>query len=172
MKRYALNAAIILSMALAANAEPIMKENSCAKKLMKMKGEKGPYNHAAKEPFPQGYFLVNANMPFLVGTILFHPQGDTLKLNKKQLDAVVALQKKTVPEAAKAAARIKKMELELAESALGKNSDLTKLDTLVDEIARAKAELTKAHLRCIAKVKKILSEEQYRHLLELAKAKK
>jgi hypothetical protein len=75
-------------------------------------------------------------------------------------------------EAAKAAARIKKMELELAESALGKNSDLTKLDTLVDEIARAKAELTKAHLRCIAKVKKILSEEQYRHLLELAKAKK
>jgi len=159
-------------MATLSSAKPILEKNDCAKKLMKMKGEKGPYNHAQKEIFPQGYFLVNSNLPFLVGTALFHPKGDELKLNDKQIEAIMALQKKTVPEAAKAAKKIKDMELRLARESLEEKKDPSSLDSLVDEIAKAKAALTKAHLRCIEEIRQILNEEQFRHLLELARAKK
>ena len=138
------------------------------KKLQKAAGEKSPYYRAKKEVFPKDYFLVSQNLPFLVGVTLFHPNSDTLKLEKKQLDALVEMKNTTVPAAVKMAKKIKTMELELAKATLEDKKEPKSLYELVEKISTARAELTKAHLACIHKVQSILSDEQYATLLKLA----
>jgi len=154
------------------SAKPNMEMNKEAlKKMQQMAGEKSPYYRAKSEAFPKDYFLVNQNLPFLVGVALFHPQGDRLKLSPEQMKEIMALKKSTVPAAMKAAKQIKEMEKKLAAGILEEGKSPETLDPLVDKIAAARAALTKAHLRCIAKMRKILSPEQYRTLLELAASK-
>jgi len=63
------------------------------------------------------------------------------------------------------------MELKLANNILDTNSTPESQAKLVDEIAKAKADMTKAHLKCIDTVKHLLSPEQFKTLLELASSK-
>jgi hypothetical protein len=142
------------------------------KKLAQMAGEKSPYYRAEKENFPKDYFLVSQNLPFLVGAALFHPESDKLKLTKEQLDKLVNMKKTIVPVSAKMAKRVKALELELAKNILEKNVTPESQAKLVDEIAKLKADMTKAHLSCIDTVKKLLSPEQFKTLLELVSNKK
>ncbi len=155
-----------------AMANPNLEKNpENIKKLQKMAGEKSPYYRAKKEVFPKDYFLVSQNLPFLVGVSLFHPNSDTLKLSKKQLEELIEMKNTTVPAAAKVAKQIKTMELELAKASLEEKKEPKSLDELVDKIAKARADLTKAHLDCIHKIQTILSDEQYATLLKLASSK-
>ena len=142
------------------------------KKLAKMAGEMSPYYRAKKEDFPKGYFLVNQNLPFLVGAALFHPNSDKLNLTKEQLDKLVEMKNTIVPQSAKMAKKVKDMELELAKNILETNATPESQYKLVDEIAKAKAEMTKAHLKCINDVKHILTPEQFKTLLGLVSKKK
>ena len=155
-----------------AMANPNLEKNpEMMKKLQKIAGDKSPYYRAKKEVFPKDYFLVSQNLPFLVGVALFHPNSDTLKLSKKQLEEIIDIKKTTVPASVKMAKEIKTMELELAKASLEEKKEPKSLAELVDKIAKARADLTKAHLACIHKIQTILSDEQYATLLKLASSK-
>ncbi len=66
--------------------------------------------------------MVSQNLPFLVGTALFHPESDKLKLSKEQLDKLVEMKKTIVPVSAKMAKKVKGMEIELAKAILDTNA--------------------------------------------------
>ncbi|SFV54978.1 Cytochrome c, class I precursor [hydrothermal vent metagenome] len=163
---------IISTLALLLNgtamADANLEKGAGAQKLAKMAGEKSPFYRTAKEAFPKDYFLVNQNLPFLVGVSLFHPNSDTLNLDKKQLEAIIELKNSTVPKAAKVAKEIKAMELELAKASLDDKKEPKSLNELVEKISKARTALTKGHLECIHKIQTILSDKQYATLLKLA----
>ncbi len=159
--------ALMLSGNVMANAN-LEKNPESIKKLQKAAGEKSPYYRAKKEVFPKDYFLVSQNLPFLVGISLFHPNSDTLKLDKKQLKAIIEMKNTTVPVSVKIAKQIKMMELDLAKASLDEKKDPKSLNELVEKISQARTNLTKAHLACIHSIQKILTDEQYATLLKLA----
>jgi hypothetical protein len=150
-------------------AKPNLQKNpENVKKLTQMAGEKSPFYRAEKEVFPKDYFLVSQNLPFLVGVALFHPESDKLKLSKEQLEELVEMKKSVVPQSAKMGKMVKSMEIELANAILSENKSPESQTKLVEDIAKAKADMTKAHLSCIDRVKKLLSPEQFKTLLKLA----
>jgi len=162
--------AIMFSSSLMAN--PNMQKNpEGIKKLAQMAGEKSPYYRVKKEVFPKDYFLVSQNLPFLVGTALFNPNSDKLNLTKEQLAKFIEMKKTVVPVSAKMAKEVKAMELELAKAILEDKKTPESQYKLVDKIAKVKADMTKAHLRCINSVQKILSPEQFKTLFDLASHK-
>ena len=121
-----------------------------------------------KEVFPKDYFLVPKNLPYMVGLSLYHPQSSTLNLNDNQIEKIQKIKKSTVPAVLKVAKEIKKLELELAKNIAIEDKEPKSQYELVDKIAKLKADLTKAHLRCISDVKKILTKEQFEKLLQYA----
>ncbi len=162
-------AGVALLLSTNAIADANLKKNpDNVKKLQQAAGEKSPYYRTKKEAFPKDYFLVSQNLPFLVGVALFHPNSDALKLDKKQLEAIVEIKKTTVPVSVKMAKEIKAMELKLAKAILEEKKDPKSLYELVDKISKARTDLTKAHLSCIHKIQSILSDAQYKVLLKLA----
>jgi len=135
-------------------------------KLEKMAGDAGPF--MGKENFPKGYFLISQNLPFLIGLALYHPASSDLELSQEQIDALVKYKDSATPMLAKLALKIKTLELEIVSGIAlkydgGKASDYF---AKVDEIAKLKVDLTKAHLKCIEHVKKMLTQEQYEELLD------
>ena len=135
-------------------------------KLEKMAGDAGPF--MGKENFPKGYFLIPKNLPFLIGLALYHPASSNLELTQAQIDALVKYKNSATPKLAKKALRIKTLELEVV-SGIALKYDGSKASDYfaqVDEIAKLRTELTKAHLKCIEHVKKILTQEQYEELLD------
>ncbi len=163
--------AIALSSSLV--AKPNMEKNpEGMKKLSAMAGDMSPYYRAAKEDFPKDYFLVSNNLPFLVGTALFHPNGDSLNLSKEQLAKFAEMKKTIVPVSAKLAKEVKALEMQLAKAIVVEKKTPESQSALVDKIAKIKADMTKAHLNCIHDVQKLLSDEQFSTLLKLASHKK
>jgi len=131
-------------------------------KIAKMAGEVSPFNK--NENFPKDYFLIPKNLPFALGLVLHHPESSTLGLSKEQIDKLVTMKKDKKPAIVKESKEIKKMELallDLLEKGEGTNKDVTKeMSELVDAIAKKKAELTKAHLKCVIDVQNVLTKEQ------------
>jgi len=154
-------------------AKPNMEKSpEGMKKLAAMAGEVGPYFRGKKEVFPKDYFLVDRNLPFLVGAALFHPQSDTLNLKPEQLKKLAEMKKTIVPASAKMAKEVKAMELELARAIVVDKKSPESLNDLVDKIAKAKADMTKAHLNCIHDVQQLLTPEQFNQLIKLVSHKK
>jgi len=135
-------------------------------KMEKMAGDAGPFT--AKENFPKGYLLITKNLPFLVGLSLYDSSSSNLELSKKQIDELVNIKNTLMPQLAKTALVIKKLELEIV-NAIALKHNVVKAETFyahVDKIAKLRADMTKAHLRCIEHVKAILTDEQYEELLD------
>jgi len=173
MKKSALLTSIVLTLGMGAlSAAPNLEVGDGAAKLAKMAGEISPYYRAAKEDFPKDYFLVSQNLPFLVGVSLYHPNSDSLKLDKEQLEKIIKLRDKTVPAAAKVAKEIKALETKLAKEILEEKKAPKELEQLVDEISSLRTALTKAHLECIHDIQQVLSAEQYAQLMIVAATKK
>jgi len=168
MKKITLLTTLALTLSISLFAQPNMQMGEGAKKLAKMAGEKSPYYRASKEAFPKDYFMVNQNLPFLVGLSLFHPNSDQLKLTKDQLDKLVEMKNTTVPAAAKVAKQIKTMEFELAKAMIEENREPKTQYELVEKISKLRTDLTKAHLDCIYNIQKVLSPEQFKTLITLA----
>ncbi len=168
MKKLTLILATALTMGTAMAAPNLKMDQLGMDKLAEMAGDKSPYYRAEKESFPKDYFLVSQNLPFLVGASLYKPTSDTLKLDEKQLAAIIKLRDKTVPAAAKASKVIKAMEMDLAKGALEDKKSPEEQSQLIDKIAKARATLTGAHLQCIHDIQGILSAEQYTQLLKVA----
>jgi len=171
MKKITLLTTLTVTLATSLFSQPNMQMGEGAKKLAKMAGEKSPYYRASKEAFPKDYFMVNQNLPFLVGVSLFHPNSDQLKLTKEQLDKLVQMKNTTVPAAAKVAKQIKTMELELAKAMIEENKEPKTQYALVEKISKLRTDLTKAHLDCIYNIQKVLSPEQFKTLITLATQK-
>ncbi len=150
----------------------MQKSPEGVKKLQAMAGEKGPYYRAKKEVFPKDYFLVSQNLPFLVGAALFHPNSDTLKLSKEQLEKLKEMKNTVVPVSAKMAKEVKALELKLANNVVKEGKDSKSQAELVKKIADLKTKMTLAHIDCINKVQKILSKEQFAQLIKLVSNKK
>ncbi len=135
-------------------------------KMEKMAGAAGPFT--VKDNFPKDYLLIPKSLPFLVGLSLYNPNSSDLELSQKQIDALLNIKKTVMPKMAKIALKVKKLELDIvSELALKHNS--VKAEVFydkVDEIAKLRTELTKAHLNCIVKVKALLTDEQYETLLD------
>jgi cytochrome c len=172
LKKLVLITTLSLGLMTSLMAEPNMKMGEGAKKLAQMAGEKSPYYRADKEAFPKDYFMVNQNLPFLVGVSLFHPQSDKLNLSKEQLDKLVKMKNTTVPAAAKIAKEIKTMELQLAKAMIEEHKEPKSQFELVEKISKLRTNLTKAHLQCIYDIQNVLSAEQFKTLITLATMKK
>ena len=173
MKKSVILTSVVLTLGMGVlSAAPNLEVGDGAAKLAKMAGEMSPFYRSAKEDFPKDYFLVSQNLPFLVGASLYHPMSDTLKLDKNQLDAIIKLRDKTVPQAAKVAKEIKALETELSESILEDKKSPKELGELVDKISGMRTALTKAHLECIHDIQQVLSAEQYAQLIKVASTKK
>jgi hypothetical protein len=69
------------------------------------------------------------------------------------------------------AKEVKAMELELAKEIVVDKKSPESLNDLVDKIAKAKADMTKAHLNCIHDVQQLLSAEQFNTLIKLVSHK-
>ncbi len=137
-------------------------------KIAKVAGKAGSF--ARSESFPKGYFLIPFNLPYLAGLTLHHPKSSSLGLSKKQIGKIKTIKKNTVPKVLKIAKEIKTLELEIAKE-IGlkyKSVDAKELFPKVKKIGQLRIKLTKAHLRCIEKVKAILTKEQYNKLLKYA----
>ncbi len=172
-KNLLLATALSVAVATQGVAKPnAQKDPEAFQKLMKMGGKTGPYYRAQKEDFPKDYFLVSQNLPFLVGTALYHPNGDTLKLSKEQIEKLQNMAKTIVPVSAKMAKEVKNMELQLAKAVVEEGKDPKSQEELVKKIAAAKEKMTMAHLDCIHTVQGLLSKEQFTTLLKLASRKK
>jgi len=171
MKKIALITSLSLAFSTLLMAAPNMQKGEGAKKLAQMAGEKSPYYRAKKEAFPKDYFLVNQNLPFLVGVSLFHPHSDLLQLSKAQLDQLIKMKNTTVPAAAKVAKEIKAMENELAKAMIEEHKTPESQYALVEKIAKLRTDLTKAHLQCIYDIQKVLSPEQFKTLMKLVTMK-
>ncbi len=171
MKKLGLITAISVALTGVILANPNMQMGDGAKKLAQMAGEKSPYYRAKKEAFPKDYFLVNQNLPFLVGVSLFHPNSDQLKLSKEQLAKLVEMKNKTVPAAAKVAKEIKALEMQLAKAMIEEGKTPESQFELVDKISKMRTDLTKAHLKCIHDIQKVLTPEQFKTLIKLATTK-
>ena len=171
MKKIALLTTLSLTLVSSLMAAPNMQKGEGAKKLAQMAGEKSPFYRAKKEAFPKDYFMINQNLPFLVGVSLFHPQSDKLNLSKEQLDQLIKMKNTTVPAAAKVAKEIKTMESELAKAMLEEHKNPKTQYELVDKISKLRTDLTKAHLQCIYDIQNVLSPEQFQTLLKLATMK-
>jgi hypothetical protein len=135
-------------------------------KLKKIAGNTGPF--VVKEDFPKSYFLIPKNLPYLIGLSLYHPSSSELNLSKEQITALLKVKKELTSYIVEVGLKVKKLELEVVNdiSLKHKSVKAQNLYAKVDEIAKLKADLTKAHLRCIEKVKSILSAQQYEDLLD------
>jgi Spy/CpxP family protein refolding chaperone len=142
-------------------------------KMAKVAGEPSPFNK--NENFPKDYFLIPKNLPFAIGITLHHPRSSELGLSKEQIAKIVELKKSKKGAIVKSAKEIKDLELKLLnmlESKEGKLTKVTKeMSDLVDEIAKRKAELTKAHLQCIIDVQNVLTKEQRAKVADIIGAK-
>jgi len=131
-------------------------------KMAKIAGEPSPFNK--HENFPKDYFLIPKNLPFALGLTLHHPKSSELGLSKEQIAKLVELKKSKKGAILKEAKEIKDLELKLLGMLESREGNLTKvtkeMSDLVDEIAKKKAELTKAHLQCIIDVQNVLTKEQ------------
>lgn len=150
-------------------AAPVVEHQSFHKKLAEIAGQKGAF--AANERFPKDYFLVVKNLPFLVGLSLHHPASSSLNLTQEQVAAIKAIKEETVPGVLEQARMIKKLELELAQNIVFEQMPPKSQYDLVDDIATRQAALTKHHLVCIAKVRAVLTDEQFNTLVGYAAAK-
>lgn len=172
-KRLLLTAITTIALTSTLSAKPNMEKSpEGMKKLAAMAGEMGPYFRGAKEVFPKDYFLVSQNLPYLVGTALFHPKSDTLNLKPEQLKKLQEMKTTIVPVSAKLAKEVKALELQLAKEIVVDKKDPKELAPLVEKIANIKTTMTKAHLDCIHTVQGLLSAEQFDTLIKLASHKK
>ena len=143
------------------------KQNVIVKEVSKIGTQQGMFTDG-KENFPKDYLLVHNNLPHLIKLSLYDPNRSILKLSQKQIDNLVEIQKKQFDKLINMSKKVKSLELQLAQNIAIDNNTAQSQYELVEQIARIRIDLTKIHLKCITKVRKILTKEQYKKLLTYA----
>ncbi|MEA1955485.1 MAG: hypothetical protein U9N02_03215 [Campylobacterota bacterium] len=148
-------------------SDPVIPKGDFNVKLIKMAGTPGEFINQ-KETFPRDYFLINNNLPFLLGLSLHHPMSSSLELSKKQIEIISKIKQKRMPYIIKNSQDIKLLELKLAQNIVRNTNTVKSQYELIDAISKLKTDLTKTHIQCINDVRDILTKEQYEKLLQYA----
>jgi hypothetical protein len=106
-------------------------------------------------------FLING-MPHLTNLVKKH--WDELNLTKKQKLELIATRKRTKSILRKSLPQIEKLEKEIKIETLGDKS-LQGTLVKISKLAKLKAKLSKAQVKCIRKTKEILTPAQLQQLL-------
>lgn len=130
-------------------------------KLAKMAGPLGPF--AKAERFPKSYFLIQHNLPFMVGLTMHHPMSKSLKLSDEQKVGIKKIKDATIPVVVKAAKQIKEKEVVLAQAFID-GASVADMEKMVESISAMRTKLSKKHLLCIHQVREILTPEQFKTL--------
>ncbi len=107
-------------------------------------------------------FLIIGKMPHL--TRLVKSNWDKLDLTKEQQEKLIKLRKETISNIKSLTPKIRKLEKEVAKSAL-LGDEPKSLKDKVNEIAALKAKATMVHIKCIYETKKILTPKQLEKIL-------
>ncbi len=148
--------ALISIVALSAIAEPTVSKDNFTKRSIKEVHEK----------FPGDYFLIHKNIPHYMRIFGNYENDPALSLSETQKKELQMLREKVVIYVSELALKIKEMELRVQKQLIFENRSALKLEPLVNEIAKLRAELTLAHIDCIEKVKSIITEKQHQFFLD------
>lgn len=109
-------------------------------------------------------FLMNKRaLPHMTKVLVHNWDKATLGLSEDQKDKLIDVRVDTMSTVGKLKKQLKVLEADIME-ALVDGEDPKSVDTKVDEVAKLKAQATKAHLKCISETTAILTDEQMEHL--------
>jgi hypothetical protein len=104
-------------------------------------------------------FLITGKMPHLTKLLMKQWDNPELHLSDEQKNKLLVVRKETIGNAQRLGKEITPLEKQVAEAILsGEEAD--SLQSIVQTIAKLKAEATMVHLRCIYNTQKILNQQQ------------
>ncbi len=110
-------------------------------------------------------FLINKDgLPHLTKLLIQNWDKATLGLTPEQKKKLLVIRKETLGSVKKIKQQTTAIENAVV-NAMTLGEDYTELSPKIDELAKLKAEATKAHLKCIAKTLEVLNDEQVEFLL-------
>lgn len=109
-------------------------------------------------------FLINqSRLPHMTKVLVENWDKASLGLSEEQKEKLLVVRKETMSAVKKVKQQVKVLEAEIIE-AMGDGEDPKSVDGKIDEVAKLKAQATRAHLKCIADTIGILSDEQMEFL--------
>jgi len=108
---------------------------------------------------PSKPFLIQGKLPHLTMMVKILWDDTDLALTKKQKTELLKIRKHTIGTAKKLNLKIIELENRVVTST-NQGAKPASLKTLVDQIAKLRAEATMVHLECIYKTRALLSKEQ------------
>jgi hypothetical protein len=110
-------------------------------------------------------FLINkTDLPHLTKLLMQNWDKASLGLSQEQKKSLLVVRKETLSTVKKIKKQTNQLEKEIVYAMISEENPKT-LDSKVDQIAKLKAEATKAHLKCIYDTLNILEDEQISFLL-------
>jgi hypothetical protein len=105
-------------------------------------------------------FLLNSRaLPHMTKVLVENWDKGTLALSTEQKEKLLVVRKETITAVQGIKKKVKVLEAEIIEIVVDAE-DLKSANAKIDEVAKLKAEATRAHLKCIAETVKILNDEQ------------
>jgi hypothetical protein len=125
----------------------------------------GDNSSAEKEaPKKSPPFLITGKMPHLTKLLMMQWDNPKLNLSTEQRDKLLVVRKETMAGVKTLAKKITPLEEQVAEGIFAKQPP-EDLSSLVQTIAKLKAEATMVHLRCIYNTSEILDTQQLEFLM-------
>ncbi|MDX2493924.1 MAG: hypothetical protein QNK27_03065 [Desulfuromusa sp.] len=109
-------------------------------------------------------FLITGKMPHLTKLLMKQWDNPKLNLSTEQKDKLLVVRKETIAGVQTLAKKITPLEEQVAEGIFAKQTP-EELSSLVQTIAKLKAEATMVHLRCIYETSKVLDTQQLELLM-------
>ena len=116
---------------------------------------------------PRRYFLIATQLPFFIESCL--KNSEKIGLSKDTIRQIRELMAKTKPKVIDNATIVKKMELEAINKMVDEKCDADEVDELFVKIADQQLLMQRIHAKCINEVQALLSDEEYKKLIEILK---
>lgn len=116
---------------------------------------------------PRRYFLIATQLPFFIESCV--KNSEEIGLDKDTLKEIRGLMAKTKPQVVDNATIVKRMELEAISKMVDDKCDASEVDELFVKIADQQLLMQRIHAKCINEVQDVLSDEQYKKLIEILK---
>lgn len=129
--------------------------------------EAGTTPYLDNDQSPKRYFLIATQLPFFVGSALKHKED--LGLDAETASALKALLPKYKPSVVHNATAIKIREQEAIAKLVDQKATPAEVDPIFVEIADMQLAMQRRHAECVRDVQDILSDSQYKALVEILK---
>jgi hypothetical protein len=128
------------------------------------------YSHEQCKDEPKQYSLIlNRNLPHLMPVILNNMEK--LSITEEQDKALKEILADVIEPFFTKAGRAMTLEKQIAEDILKNDLPTEVINSKIDQLTLLKREVLDIHISVISRIKKILSEQQYKKLLTLAEEK-